>query len=432
MIGKRNHLRLLYIPLIALLLAWPIFGADDPHAGHDHGDLGSPLHVTSAQRDSTECEHGILARDCRECSPEVGVVHVPQELLHSDDGSPPLIAMAPCRPSTFETLMETYGHVALDSSRASHISPRVRGVITTVHTVLGADVEQGTPLFDIHSVEAGSAAADYLKALALARLAQRELDRGKKLHKERVISEKELLRLDINAEHAAIERETTRRRLIIIGVSLEELETPKRSEQLMQGFLTVRSPVKGRIIEKHAVIGEMVEPGKDVLLIANLSKVWVWAQVYDSDAAAIRQRMTDLPLDAFVTVDSTPDLRFHGMLDYISPIVDERTRTLKVRIVVANSRGSGLLPGMFCRAYLPISREIQLSIDDTAVLRDEDEHFVFVPDKDGQFVARPISIGPLQNGQRAITQGLEPGQLVITQGAFMLKSELFKSRMGAG
>ena len=398
-------------------------------AGHDHGT--SVFEMTLSQRKVKKCEHNVAAFDCPQCSSTVGVVHVSKDLLNKKADGDPLVGLGNAETITVDDKVDTFGHIALDEERAAHVSPRVSGTIKEVHLELGESVKVGDALFDLCSIDVGRAVADYLKAKALLRLAKRELDRSRQMFKERVTSEKEVYRRENEFEQAVIEHDAAQRQLLILGVDKSEITTIEKNERLLQGVITVRSPIEGTIVEKHAVIGEVIEPGATVMLIADLALVWVWAQVYDRDAGAVLEHGREAGKEARVTIDAFKERTFSGVVDYVSPIVDKDVRTVKLRVILDNEERL-LLPGMFCRVSLPLHKHQIVAVPRHSVVNDGEINFVFVPAGEGKFMAQKVQIGVAHGDYIPISQGLNSGEKLVTKGTFMLKSEVLKERMGAG
>ena len=399
------------------------------HESHNHGS--SVFAMTLAQRKVKKCEHNMAAFDCRECSNAVGVVHVSKDLLKKQSSGEAMVVLGQAQTITVDDRVDTFGHIALDEERAAHVSPRVSGTIKEVHLEMGENVKEGDALFDICSIDVGRAVADYLKAKALLRLSKRELDRSKQMLKQRVTSEKEVFRRENEFEQAQIEHDSAQRQLLILGVTKPEIKGIEKNERLLQGIVTVRSPIEGTIVEKHAVIGEVIQPGTNVMLIADLALVWVWAQVYDRDAGFVLEHGREGGKEAQVTIDAFKNRKFSGVLDYVSPIVDKDVRTVKMRVILDNEERL-LLPGMFCRVSLPLHKHQIVAVPRHSVLNDGETNFVFVPAGEGKFMAQKVQIGIAHGDHIPINHGLKSGETLVTKGTFMLKSEVLKERMGAG
>ncbi|MEI6217831.1 MAG: efflux RND transporter periplasmic adaptor subunit, partial [bacterium] len=198
------------------------------------------------------------------------------------------------------------------------------------------------------------------------------------------------------------------------------------------GSLAVRAPISGTIIEKHAVSGELVEPGKDVMILADLSTAWIWGGIYDRDLAAVLSRMAAGVIPVEVTVPAFPGRVFTGRLNYVAGVMDEATRTVKVRTVIANDERL-LRPGMFCEVRLLLTTdEDVVAIPKAALLSDEGVDFVFRHMKDDYFLRQNVKKGRAFDNSIEILEGLEPGQTIVAEGAFVLKSDVLRSKMGAG
>jgi len=160
--------------------------------------------------------------------------------------------------------------------------------------------------------------------------------------------------------------------------------------------------------------------------------VWVWAGLYERDIATISQAQAAQRLAAAVSVKAYPGEEFPGTVDLVSPAMDESSRTVKVRVEVANPDGR-LLAGMFAsvKLFLPGSEEV-LAIPRVALLEDEGRSFVFVHHHDDYYLRRPVDAGRSWDRWVEVQSGLDAAQTVVAEGAFLLKSDVLRSKMGAG
>jgi cobalt-zinc-cadmium efflux system membrane fusion protein len=182
------------------------------------------------------------------------------------------------------------------------------------------------------------------------------------------------------------------------------------------------------------VSGEMAEPGKDVMLLSDLTTVWVWANVHSRDLARLLAAEKRGPVAVGITVAAFPDRQFQGALDYIGATMDERTRTVKVRATVRNPELE-LRPGMFCEAAISLANgkaEEVLAVPRSAVVADEGKSFVFKHWKDDFYVRQDVRKGRDFFGMIEILGGLQAGDTVATEGTFLLKSDVLREKMGAG
>jgi cobalt-zinc-cadmium efflux system membrane fusion protein len=167
-------------------------------------------------------------------------------------------------------------------------------------------------------------------------------------------------------------------------------------------------------------------------VLADLTTAWVWGGLYERDLANVLTRMAAGIVPVEVTVPAFPGRVFTGQLNYVASTMDETTRTVKVRTVIAN--GDRLLrPGMFCEVRLLLtSDEDVLAIPKMALLSDEGVDFVFKHMKDDYYLRQNVTKGREFDDAVEILAGLEPGLTIVAEGAFLLKSDVLRSKMGAG
>jgi len=211
---------------------------------------------------------------------------------------------------------------------------------------------------------------------------------------------------------------TTLERLSLLGVADAELEKLKSNPQPSR-TITMFSPADGVVIEKTAVEGMMFEPGMNLYRLADLSLVWLKAQIYEQDMPFVQ-----LGQEAVATIDSFPGRKFLGRVTYVYPTLDPKTRTAQVRMEFHNP-GLLLKPGMFAKVELKsqISPSATL-VPESAVLRSGDRATVFVALDGGKFDPREVVLGPRDSSARyQVLQGVAPGEKVVTSAQFMFDSE---------
>jgi cobalt-zinc-cadmium efflux system membrane fusion protein len=316
-----------------------------------------------------------------------------------------------------------------------HISPRIAGIIETVSADIGARVKAGDTLLTLASVELGRALADYERNRTLSDLTEKVFARETKLSEQKVGSEQDMIEAHVAFEQHRTDLKASEQTLHVLGLTEEDLAAMREPKHgLGVGNLPVRAPVAGTIIEKHAVPGEMAEAGKDLMLLADLSTVWVWGNVQSRDLASLLQAEKRGSVAVEITVAAFPDRQFKGVLDYVGATMDEPTRTVKVRATVANP-DLELRPGMFCEMTIALdngqAREV-LAAPRAAVLSDEGKSFVFKHWKDDFFIRQEVRRGSDFFGMVEIIDGLQAGDVVVTDGAFLLKSDVLREKMGAG
>jgi cobalt-zinc-cadmium efflux system membrane fusion protein len=414
---------------------------EDPHAesAHEHEGLdpcgeGEALPEMSLEAiAAARCEHGVPTYRCDACRYEIGMVEVTPSLLKGSAAGEGLLRTEAVLQRRVAAGLEVTGEVHLNDNTTVHLSPRIPGIIESVQVDVGARVDAGDLLFTINSVELGRTLADYERSLALAELSRKSYERERSLLERQIASEQDMIEARMEYERHRTELVATEQALGVFGLTGEDLAAfrePGAAERV--GCLPVRAPRAGTIIDKHAVVGELVEPGQDVMLLADLRTVWVWADIYEQDLAQLLAAGQEGPIPVSVRIRAFPDRAFAGEVDYIGATMQERTRTVKVRATVGNPDGL-LRPGMFCEIRIAAGApEEVIAVPGTALLSDEGRDFVFTHWREGYFVRRDVRKGRQFLDAVEILAGLEPGEVVVTEGAFLLKSDVLREKMGAG
>ncbi len=407
-------------------------GADDGH-GHAGGPAPAPA-ASIEERVSAKCECGVPTYQCAECRYEVGVVKLDASLLKRESGGGLVRTQSVAKTVATVSLPAT-GEVALNENAAVHISPRIAGIIDSVSADIGARVKAGDTLLTLASVELGKAMAEYERNRTLTELSERILTREAKLREQKVGSEQDVIEAQMTFEQHRTDLKASEQTLHVLGLTEDDLAGMREPPHgVGAGRLPVRAPVSGTIIEKHAVAGEMAEPGKDLMLLSDLTTVWVWANVHSRDLARLLAAERHGPVAVEIVVAAFPDRQFKGALDYVGATMNEQTRTVKVRATVRNA-DLELRPGMFCEVAIALGNgqaEEFLAVPRAAVLADEGQSFVFKHWNDDCFVRQDVRRGRDLFGMVEILEGLKAGETVATEGAFLLKSDVLREKMGAG
>jgi len=289
------------------------------------------------------------------------------------------------------------GIVMPDETRVRHVHTKVMGYIEKLYVnYTGQQVRAGQPLLSIYSPELLATQQEYLRAReAAARFA------GSALPEVRRGGE-ELL-------------EAARQRLELLDVPAGFISRLERTGQAHRE-VTLTAPASGYVTGKEIFAGMEVQPGMDLLTLTDLSRVWIEADFYEYEAGSLRlgQRMTvALPYD--------PGVRFTGRVQYIYPILDPQSRTLKVRLEFPNP-GLALKPGMYVDVSPDFETREGIVIPDSAVLDTGVRQVVFV-EKAGAFAPREVRVGSRGDGRVLILSGLAAGERVAVRANFLLDSE---------
>jgi cobalt-zinc-cadmium efflux system membrane fusion protein len=389
--------------------------------------------LTVEQVLKAKCPHG-LTIECAECRYEVGVVKVDPSLMKPAEGVEcGLVKTLRVASSKMTTAVNITGEVRMNENSAVHLSPRIPGVIRAVNADIGAEVKKGDVLFTLDSVELGQALSDWEKNMAMAELSGKNFQREKSLYEKKVGPESDMIEAQMKHEEYQIALKASEQKLHVLGLSEDDVaKMNPNSHDSLSGSLAVRAPMNGTIIEKHAVVGELVEPGKDTMILADLDSVWVWGGVYERDLGQVLKHKLADGIGVEVSVPAYPETRFRGQMNYIGAVMDEATRTVKVRTVIDNKERL-LRPGMFCQGRILITTDEEvLAIPKVALLSDEGVDFVFTHMKDDYYLRTNVKKGrDFAEGVEILT-GLASGQTIVTDGSFILKSDVLKAKMGAG
>ena len=399
----------------------------EPGAGerNEESDLDRPVEELF----SRTCEHGLKTFECDECRYEMGVVKVAPSIVEGG-----LLKTAEVAPRAVDAPIVLTGEVRFDERRVTHLAPRTDGVLRAVHVQVGDRVKAGQALFEVDSIALGDAQGEYLVARASRELASRTLDRQKALRREGVSSEREALEAGNGFESADIRVRAASERLLRLGLDLSDLGALGSASRLgsARGRLVVRAPIEGRVADMHAVAGEAAKAGESVMVIGETDPVWVFADLYEDHLGAVQARVAGGPVSAMVSVKAYPGENFQGTLDLLGSVMERESRTVKARVTVANPGGK-LRPGMFAQIRLGLPGDEQvLAIPRAAVMQDEGRSFVFIPHHGDFWVRRPVRTGREWDQWVEVKGGIQAGQRVATDGAFLLKSDVLRSKMGAG
>lgn len=309
-----------------------------------------------------------------------------------------------------------------NENKLAEITSLIRGRVEEVYVDFGQDVERGTSLALVQSTDVGLSQAAYLKAAAHSHETALAYERARELYEQQVVSLAELKRREaaMRVAHADL-RETTHR-LELLGVPSKEIQRLDR-ERTVRSEVLIRAPITGRIIMRNLTRGEVVEIGRPIFAVADLSDVWVVGNVPEKDVHFIhRDQSVDVRPTAY------PGRIFSGTITYVSDVLDAATRTMRLRITVPNPKKL-LKPEMFAtvRVYAEPEPEVAM-VPVSAVQRSVDGSYVFVQLDGGTFEKRPVVLGPETDQVVAVLDGLRDGERIVTTGTFVLRSEFEKSQ----
>ena len=302
---------------------------------------------------------------------------------------------APAVMERLAPVLRTVGMVTPDEGATAVVSSRITGwVEQLLVSQSGERVRKGQPLARLYSPDLVTTQINYLNAIKWTR----DQTAGQ--------SQQGVQALEGDA----------RQRLILVGFAPEdivELEARKRPLE----FLTVRAPIDGYVGKRTAQVGSFVTPGQELYEIANLTNVWVLADVYEVDIGRIR-----IGQRANLTLQALPGRSFTGKVSFLYPAVNPTSRTMQTRIVVRNAKGE-LRPGMYVDVTLDLGAAEGVTVPAEALVDTGEAQYVFVALPGGRFEPRPVTVGARTADKVQILRGVHPGEMVVTTANFLIDSE---------
>jgi Cu(I)/Ag(I) efflux system membrane fusion protein/cobalt-zinc-cadmium efflux system membrane fusion protein len=314
------------------------------------------------------------------------------------------VRLAPVTRETLTAVVRTTGTVRYDETRMADINVKLDGWIRDLYVdYTGQLIRQGQPLFTLYSPDLLATQNEYLLALKTRDQMKTSTVADARDYAERLV-------------------DAARQRLTLWDLPPEEIAALDETRQPRDAIM-FRAPVGGYVLEKQALKGMRVMPGQTLYKVADLSVVWVEADIYEQEMPLARVGQA-----ATVTLDAYPGESFTGRAIYIYPFVEENTRTVKVRFQFANTRGR-LKPGMFANVEMQGGGGAGLTVPADAVLDSGTQQVVFVAQGEGMFTPREVRIGRRLGERIEIVSGVKEGEQVAVGATFFLDSE---SQLRAG
>lgn len=345
--------------------------------------------------------------------------------LSAEESSRVGLQVQPAARSDFRTHRDFPAIVQPNQRNMAEITTLVRGRVVEVYADLGQEVKANAPLAILYSSELGLAQSGYLKAKAKLHVAEQAYSRAQFLLREQVIGEAESQRRQAELLSTQAEANESRDRLKLLGMNEEEFSRLDRSRQI-RSVVPIVAPFAGRIIVRKLTRGEVVETTEKLFMIADLSEVWVLANIPEKDISFVHSIHASGGSQAEVRINAYPKEVFKGTIAYVGDVLDPVTRTMQIRLELPNLDGR-LKPEMF--ATIRLFSETQtdrLAVPEAALQRDQGRTYVFVRRSANEYELRDVHVGDSNGTLISILDGLNEGEPVVTHGAFVLKSEFLK------
>jgi cobalt-zinc-cadmium efflux system membrane fusion protein len=319
---------------------------------------------------------------------------------------------------TGSDLVVLLGELAVDQRGYAEVGAPVAARVTRLLVNAGDSVRAGQTLAELNSPELGRARAEYLSARARLALADAALERKRGLAAEKIVPLREVQEAESAAGEARAALRASGAAIAAFGV-----EPPTdEGDAATSSTFALRSPVGGWVIERAAVIGQMLDPAVPAFRIGDLSTLWLTVHAFERDAVRIQQGVS-----ARLSFPALPGQDFAGTVTMVGRHVERESRTVPVRIDVKN-RDRLLRPGMSATATLPVGATgaAILTVPVASVQRVRNEWCVFLPQDASHFEIRRIGRGRDLGGEVEVLSGLKPGETIVVDGAFLLKAQAEK------
>ncbi|MGH7476993.1 MAG: efflux RND transporter periplasmic adaptor subunit [Longimicrobiales bacterium] len=294
--------------------------------------------------------------------------------------------------------IRTVGAVEFDETRMAFVAPKFGGWVERLYVdFTGKPVRKGQPLLDVYSPELVSAQEELILAVRMAESVGRSRVEGVASGAEELL-------------------ESARRRLRYWDISDGQVRRIVETGEVTK-TLTIYAPVSGIVMQKEVFAGQAFRPGQNLYMIADLSEVWINAEVFETDAALLREGMP-----AEISIAALPGRTLTGHVQYVYPTLQEKTRSMRARIALPNPGGT-IKPGMYATVTFSADVGPTLIVPAAAVLYSGERAVVFVDMGGGSLMPHEITPGLRGQEYVQVIEGLEPGQRVVTSAQFLLDSE---------
>jgi cobalt-zinc-cadmium efflux system membrane fusion protein len=320
-------------------------------------------------------------------------------------------------PVGYRQRVQAPGTVDYDNNQATAVLSPFTGPVSRILVALGQPVAKGQPLALVGSGDYATAIGTYRKAVATAANARRLANADKDLAAHNGISAREAAQAQTDAASAEADRDAALQALLALGVDRATISKALAGNPTAGAVATIRAPVSGIVVDKQITPGQLLQAGSTTAFtVANLSQVWVMAQIAPSDLASVHLG------DAAEIDPGNGTGLFHGTVQNIGASVDPNTRAVVARIVAPN-------PGDLLKKQMYVDVSIQsgrvstgLLVPVSAVLRDDENlPFVYVALPDGSFARRQVTLGYRDSQNYDVTSGLQSGDKVVANGAIFLQ-----------
>ncbi|MCG2576125.1 efflux RND transporter periplasmic adaptor subunit [Dechloromonas sp. XY25] len=314
------------------------------------------------------------------------------------------------------------GRIDFDEQRLARIGATITGRVTDIDAWLGQDVKRGDVLARLNSSQLSEQQLAYLKARAQLELNRRNAERAKALFEADVIGAAELQRRESEYKISQAETRAAADQLQLLGVSAAAIERLGKQGEV-NSVTPVVATLSGVVVERKLAQGQVVQPADALFVVADLSRLWAVAQVPEQQVSQVTAGQT-----VNIEVPALGNEKLVGKLIFVGQTIDPETRTVLVRTELDNRDGR-LKPAMLASMLIEAKPVERLVVAASAVVRQNDEDYVFAAEGDGAFRLVKVKLGPEQGGMRVVLGGLKGGEKLVIDGAFHLNNERNRKEM---
>jgi cobalt-zinc-cadmium efflux system membrane fusion protein len=321
-----------------------------------------------------------------------------------------VLALETAKPTASTWTDAVPAFVKVDETKAARIGVPLSGRVTRVYAELGQQIARGAPLFAVASADLAALHVEQSKAKVDVESAKNILDRTRAIVEARALPEKE----------AVAAAQQLRQSELSLGVASSKLASLDITSKSENEFI-VHAPRAGRIVEKNVLPGQELTPGAEaaLMLVADLSTVWVVADLFESDSDGIAPGVP-----ARVTFASLPGLEIDGKVEMVSAVVDAERHTVPVRVRLDNNDGR-LKPNTYAKMQFQAATPAgSVEVAAGALVSDGSHQYAYVKSGAGRFVRREVVAGAVREQRVVVWKGIAPGETVVSKGAILLGNQI--------
>jgi len=306
--------------------------------------------------------------------------------------------------------------IQVDEQRMARIGASVTGRIKDIEAKLGQNVVQGQVLATLNSTELAQSQLMYIKSTQQIVLQTKAVDRARLLQEADVIGTAELQRREAELSSAQAELNAAKDQLIVLGMSESTIDKLGYTGQI-RSYSNVNARIAGTVISRKVNLGQVVQPAEELFIIADLSHLWVVAEVPEQQIDLI-----DTGEEVLVEIPALNNKKYKAKLIYEGDIVNPQTRTVTIRSDIANINKE-IKPDMLASMLIQSNPMLKLAVPLESIVRENNQTYVFVQMAPDKFRLREVQLGEESNGLIIISSGIEEGELVVAEGAFHVNNE---------